>query len=325
MASSSKSVPPCPTCESGSESDNISTPKKHKTAPTETKRDNPLHPTITAIRIPVDHTLPYLIRLELVKATPDYHFNLYDSTLFHHSKSNAHCIRHTKCRCINFHDLLANVAGVDENQLYDPDASAYEKILWSLEESERVYRRNAFSYGNGYGTLLNLPLAKKLGKPHLTFTHASLHLQPNVVDPYWRSGEAWNKRAFQRLHAVPREGVLLEGVPLDMITGEYHIMYTRDVGKGLLPNMWSWNRIHGDAFVLKMASGTNEEGDLYYEDIPPEILRCSLGNQVLETLRNLRPDSYSSMVGERGNGPPGVISSGTGLKGMFALVYVAHE
>lgn len=96
-------------------------------------------------------------------------------------------------------------------------------------------------------------------------------------------------------------------------------MYTRTMGAGLPPNQHSRGRIFGDAFILKMASGKDEEGDLYYEDIPPQIQdfkHSSLRNQCLETLRSLRPTDYQTMVGERGNGPPGVLSPGTGLPGM---------
>lgn len=107
------------------------------------------------------------------------------------------------------------------------------------------------------------------------------------------------------------------------MTGEYHIMYTRVVGRGLRPNHFAKHRIFGDAFVLKMASEKDEKGDWYYEDIQPEILHCSLGNQCLEALRCLPPITYDTMVGERGNGPPGVISPGTGLRGMVARIDVA--
>ena len=99
-------------------------------------------------------------------------------------------------------------------------------------------------------------------------------------------------------------------------------MYTHVVGKGLRPNNWARDRVSGDVFVLKMASGKNKEGDWYYENMPQEILHCSLGNQCLETLRSIRPTTWEIMVGERGNGPPGCISSGTGLKGMVARVQV---
>lgn len=309
MASPCKSMPPGPTCESNGLSENGPIPKKDIAKPT--KKNKPLRPTITAIRIPADGTLPYLIVLELVKASSDYHFNLYDSTLVHHSKTR--CMRDPGCRCIQFHNPLADHAELGENPLYDSGASVYDKATCSREELECDYSPNAFTYGNGYGTLLDVPLVKKTEEPHLTFTHATLRLQPNVAAPYWRSGEAWNQRAFQRLHANPREGADLE-----MMTGEYHIMYTRSGRNDLLPNLWARHRILGDAFVLKMASGTNEEGDWYYEDIPPEILHCSLGNQCLETLRSVRPNTYRSMVGERGNGPLGLISPETELRGMVA-------
>ena len=162
-------------------------------------------------------------------------------------------------------------------------------------------------------------LAKQTEPRRLTFTHASLRDQPNVVDAFWKSGEAWKQRAFQRLSANPREEAGLELT----VAGEYHIMYTRVVGRGLRPNYFAKNRVFGDAFVLKMAGEKDGEGDWWYEDIPPEILHCSLGNQCLEALKCVRPVSYDTMVGERGNGPPGVISAGTGLRGMVARIYVA--
>ena len=72
-------------------------------------------------------------------------------------------------------------------------------------------------------------------------------------------------------------------------------MYTLAIGKGLRPNKYINYRIFGDAFVLKMASGKNEAGDLYYEDVPPKILDCSLGEHCLETLRRLRPNAWDAM------------------------------
>ena len=154
MAAPCKSVPPGPTCESNGLSENGPIPKKDIAKPT--KKNKPLRPTITAIRIPADGTLPYLIVLELVKASSDYHFNLYDSTLVHHSKTR--CMRDPGCRCIQFHNPLADHAELGENPLYDSGASVYDKATCSGEELECYYSPNAFSYGNGYGTLLDVPL-----------------------------------------------------------------------------------------------------------------------------------------------------------------------
>ncbi len=291
MASSSKNVPP--------------------------NGNQPARSTITAIRIPPDDDiLPYMTTLELVKSTSDYHSSLYDFNLLHHSNSDD--MRDTRRRSSSILDPMADDTLIDVDQLYDSMASLREKARWTLPELELDPRLNSHSYGNGYGILLDVPLAKRTAKPHMTFTHASLRYQPNVVDQFWKSGEAWRKRAFKRLFVVPREEAELE-----FMTGEYHIMYTLAVGQSYLPNEYARHRIFGDAFVLKMASEKNEEGDWYYEDVPQEILHCSLGNQCLEALRCLRPINYKTMVGERGNGPPGVISSGTGLKGMIAPICVA--
>lgn len=148
----------------------------------------------------------------------------------------------------------------------------------------------------------------------MTFTHASLRLQPDVLELYWRSEEAWNNRVFQRVHVSERNSSGPE-----YLKGEYHIMYTPTLGTGLPPNQHAKGRIYGDAFIMKMASKKNEDGDWHYENISQDVTdirHCSLRNQCLETLRSLRPIDYQAMVGERGNGPPGVLSPGTGLPGM---------
>ncbi|CAD6589192.1 MAG: hypothetical protein ASARMPRED_003959 [Alectoria sarmentosa] len=313
MVSSSKAVPPRPKYESDGSGNDVSPPKEHRAAPP--KENESARPAITAIRIPADGSLPYLTTLQLVKATSRYHINLQDSSLLHYSNAD---MREVDRHSSKFLDPIADDVQIDIHQLYHSRASLAEKATYTLRELENYHNLNAHSYGNGNGTFLDVPLAKKTDDPHLTFTHASLRLQPDVVDPFWRSGEAWSYRAFKRLYATPREGADLE-----MMTGEYHIMYTHVVGKGLRPNNWASNRISGDVFVLKMASGKNKEGDWYYENMPQEILHCSLGNQCLETLRSIRPTTWEIMVGERGNGRPGFISSGTGLKGMVARVPVA--
>ena len=275
--------------------------------------NQPARSSITAIRIPADGSLPYMTTLELVKSTPDYHSSLYDSNLLHHS--NFDDMRDTR-RSSRILDPMADNTLIDVDQLYDSIARLREITRLILQELELDPRLNAHhSHGNDYGILLDVPLAKRTAKPHMTFTHASLRYQPNVVDQFWKSGEAWRKRGFKRLFAVPREEA-----ELDFLTGEYHIMYSLAVGQGYVPNKWARHRIYGDAFVLKMASEKNEKGDWYYEDVRQDILHCSLGNQCLEALRCLRPITYKTMVGERGNGPPGVISPGTGLKGMIALI-----
>lgn len=305
MAPSPKNVPPHPSYESDDSDDEASPPNDYRAAaPYEYHGERP---TITAIRIPADRTLPYLTTLQLVKATPEYHFDLHDSNLLHYSSSGDMRDHHRHSSEIL--DQGADDALVDPHLLYDSRADDNEKADWFLEQREYQYGLNASSYDSAMGPLLDVPLAQKTETPHLTFTHASLRLQPNVVDPYWKSGEAWNFRAFKRLFAVPREDADLE-----MMRGEYHIMYTHAVGMGLRPNIWARERIYGDAFVLKMASGKDKEGDWYYEDMPQEILHCSLGNQCLETLRSVRPRTWKILVGERGDGLPGVISPGTGLR-----------
>lgn len=325
MASSSKDWPPHPSYESSGLGDDVSPPKEHRAARTE--EHQAARPTITAIRIPTNkHILPYMITLELVKATSDYHLNLHDTNLLHCSNDgdmrNQH--RHSS-QLVNaiadddqsdaLLDQVADDAQINLPKLYDSTASVYERVHLPHNSQHRL---NAHSYSNGIGTFLDVPLAEKTEKPHLTFTHASLRLQPNVVGRFWRSGEAWNQRMFQRLYAVPREEADLE-----MLTGEYHIMYTHAVGRGLPPNEWAIGRIFGDAFVLKMASGKNDEGDWYYENMPQEILHSSLGNQCLETLRSVRPITWKIMVGERGDGLPGVVSAGTGLRGTVTRFCVA--
>ena len=81
--------------------------------------------------------------------------------------------------------------------------------------------------------------------------------------------------------------------------GEYHIMHTLAIGKGLLPNKHTDYRIFGDAFVLKMARGKNAEGDLYYEDVLPKILSSSLGEHSLVALRYMPTNSWDTMGGDQ--------------------------
>lgn len=315
MASSSKIVPPHPDYESDRSSDDVSSPNEHRTA--KPKEIQTARPTITAMRIPADGTPPHMITLPLVKATSDYHFNLHDSTLLHHS--NADDMRAHHRHSIQILNPTANDTQIDLNLLYDSIESLEEKAMWSLEELEDHPGLFANSYGNSNDRLRDIPRAEKTETPHLTFTHASLRLQPDVVDPFWKSnsGDVWNRRAFKRLYAI----LPYPKVDLEKMAGEYHIMYTLAVGKGLRLNTHSRLRIFGDAFVLKMASGNNEEGDWYYENVLPEILHCSLKNQCLETLRCLRPTRWHNMVGERANGMPGLSKWGTGLKDMFTPVY----
>ena len=83
------------------------------------------------------------------------------------------------------------------------------------------------------------------------------------------------------------------------MAGEYHIMHTLAIGKGLLPNKHTNYRVFGDAFVLKMAHRKNAEGDLYYEDVLPKILSCSLGEHSLMALRYMQPNSWDRRGGDR--------------------------
>lgn len=131
----------------------------------------------------------------------------------------------------------------------------------------------------------------------MTFTHASLRHQPDVLNPYWASTseDAWNDRAFQRLNGGP----ITPNDDGESMQGEYHVMYTAAIGKGLLPNKHVDYRMFGDAFVLKMASGKNAEGDLYYEDVPPRILSCSLREHCLVALRDLPSNAWDMRGGDK--------------------------
>ena len=274
------------------------------------------HPTVTAVRIPADGALPYLITIPLVQATSNYHLSLRDTNLLKYSK--AYDMRDTSRQCSTFLTSIVDYTQIDVDQLYDSISYLREKADWSLEVLENYPLLYPTSYGNGSGTFLNVPRAKKLDIPHLTFTHASLRLQP-LVEGFWRSREAWDRRAFKRIVAFPREKCGLE-----MMTGEYHLLYTCYEPLNVRPNEYARLGVFGDAFVLKMASKRNKEGDWYYEDIPKEILHCSFGNQVLEMLKSERPDTWKKMVGLRGDGLPGVISPGTGLPGMAVWVYITR-
>lgn len=122
MASSSKNVPP---------------PKEHQ----------PAHSTITAIRIPADGTLPYMTKLQLVKATSNYHFRLHDSNLSHHL--NADDLRDTGGRSSKILDPSADDALIDVDQKHDSIASLKEKARRTPQELELDPRLHAHSYGNG--------------------------------------------------------------------------------------------------------------------------------------------------------------------------------
>ena len=139
----------------------------------------------------------------------------------------------------------------------------------------------------------------------MTFTHASLRLQPDVLTPYWTSTseEAWKQRAFKRMDCSPRNPI----AGLENMAGEYHIMHTLAIGQGLLPNKHTNYRVFGDVFVLKMARGKNAEGDLYYEDVLPKILSCSLGEHSLMALRYMQPNSWDmrAVIRARRRGPNG--------------------
>ena len=171
-------------------------------------------------------------------------------------------------------------------KLYDSKATACRRVGLPPRRLEHHHQLHNTSHGDRIRLFPDLPLAATSENPWLTFTHAGLRFQPNVADPFWKSREAWRNRAFQRLYAFPREDA-----DLDMMTGEYHIMYTYAAARDLRLNQRADCRLSGDAFVLKMASGKDEDGDWYYEDVPQEILHCSLKDQCMETLKSLRPNS----------------------------------
>ena len=294
---SSKYHPPRPIHEPDALSDNDKPAKQHGAA--FSKENQPARPTIIAIRIPADGSPPYAATLELVKATSDYHFNRRDPNPLHHSLVHSHMNR-----------FLKPTAEIDFDQLHDSIGSVYQRAGLPPRRLKRYHRLRPSAFGYYIGPPLDFPVAGMSKIPRLTFTHASLRFQPNVIDEFWGSGEAWKYRAFKRLYARPRQGA-----NLDMLQGEYHIMYTFALVRDLRPNVWSNMSVLGDAFVLKMASGKNEAGDWYYEDAQPEILDCSLKEQCLEALRSVRPVTFETMVGERGKQPPGKISHGTGLSG----------
>ena len=289
--------PPRPIHEPDALADNVKIPKQHVAVPSD--KNQPARPTIIAIRIPADGSPPYPTTLELVKAISDNHLNRRDPNPSHQSLVHNHMNR-----------VLNPTADIDLDQLHDSIGSVYQRAGLPPREPKRYPQLHPSAYGRHIGPPLDIPLAGMSKTPCLTFTHASLRFQPNVVDKFWGSGEAWKYRAFKRLYACPRHGP-----DLDMLQGEYHIMYTFALVSNLRPNGWANLSVLGDAFVLKMASGKNEAGDWYYEDAQPEILDCSLIEQCLETLRSVRPFTFETMVGERGKQPPGKISPGAGLRG----------
>ena len=281
-------------------SDNVKSPKQHGAASSEKNR--PARPTIIAIRIPADGSPPYPTTLELVKAIPDNPLSRGNPNPSHHSLVHRHMSR-----------LLNPTAEIDLDQLHDSIGSVYQKAGLPPRGPKRYPQLHPSACGLQIGPPLDIPLAGISKIPCLTFTHASLRFQPDVVTKFWGSGDAWKYRSYKRLYACPRQGS-----DLDILQGEYHIMYTFALERNLRPNAWANLSVLGDAFVLKMASGKNEAGDWYYEDAQPEILTCSLIEQCLETLRSVRPFTFETMVGERGKQPPGKISPGAGLRGRAA-------
>ena len=263
--------------------DNVSSPQNREVAPL--NANQPVRSTITAIRIPADGSLPYRTKLELVKSVSDYDSNLPDSNLWH--RSIADDMRDIRRQSSKVFSPFAEVTQTQINldQLYDSIGSVYERLGLHPRELGDPHVSHSRLRGNGMGAPLDIPLAGISKYPRLSFTHASLRLQPNVVKKYWRSEEAWRYRAFKRFCAVPRESAGLDM----MVAGEYHLMYTFAVGEGLRPNKWAEHRVSGDVFVLRMAREKNDDGDWHYEDLPEDILQCSLVVQCMETLRKMRP------------------------------------
>ena len=272
------------------------------------------HPrlTTTAIRIPADGSQIHLTTLKLVEADSNSHCNPPDSIQSHNSNGGE--IQVPKSHTSASLNPLTENTKVDLDELYNSQRLVYQRA--GLPRKPTRLEFLVFNpYFRSQAPGFHVPFAGISETPFPNFSHASLRFQPDVVTEFWKSGEAWKYRAFKRLVFNPREGE-----NLDMMMGEYHIMYTLALTPGLRANYWSNFRILGDAFVLKMASEKNEDGDWYYEDVPQEILSCSLGPQCMETLRSIRTYNLYTMVGERGDQPPGKISFGTGKRDIAVLL-----
>ena len=158
MASASGNVPLSPIDELDGSGEDTPPTKEHPAASPKEKEKECARPTITAIRIATDGTLPHLITLQLVKATSDYHASLHDSDLLH--RSNSDDLRSVHSRSSLFLDQLVSDDQLDTNEMNDPLASTVEKTDWPPDFFERVPLPGSNPYGKGSNTLLNVPLAK---------------------------------------------------------------------------------------------------------------------------------------------------------------------
>ena len=120
-----------------SSSKNVLPPTEHQ----------PAHSSITAVRIPADGTLPYVVNLQLVDTTSNYHVRLHGSNPLHHSSADD--MRDTG-RSSKTPSPWADDAPIDVDETYDKTVSLEEKARRSLQALELAPRPNTHSYGNGH-------------------------------------------------------------------------------------------------------------------------------------------------------------------------------
>lgn len=155
MASASENVPLSPIDElDGSDAD-ISPAQEHRAASSKEKEKECARPTITAVRIATDGSLPYLINLQLVKATSEYHASFHNSDLLH--PSNADGLRSVHSRSNLFLDQLAGDDQLNINQTNDSLANTVERADWPQDFFDREPLPSANLYGKGNDPLLDVP------------------------------------------------------------------------------------------------------------------------------------------------------------------------
>ena len=112
------------------------------------KENQPAHSSITAVRIPADGTLPYVVNLQLVNTTSNYHVGLHGSNPLHHSSADD--MRDTGRRSSKTLSPWADDALIDIDETYNTTVSLEEKARRGLQALELAPRPTAHSYGNGH-------------------------------------------------------------------------------------------------------------------------------------------------------------------------------
>ena len=154
MASSSEIVPHEPIYESDGSDNDLALTQEPRAASPKGKGEKCAPPTITAIRIAADGTVPHRITLQLIEATKEYHLSLHDYNILHHPKADAmrHVHRHS--------NPLADDGQLDIEQVDVSRSNTEENANWPPDLIDPDLLLNDSPYGNGNGTLLDVSLTK---------------------------------------------------------------------------------------------------------------------------------------------------------------------